>query len=216
MSIKLGNVDDKFVAYNSEGNPLEIGGGGLGGAITLVADASDALKGYALTTIPALWTSGMSGIKALHIGQGVTSIGGQAFLSRSTLTGQLIIPNSVTTIGNGSSSAFNGCSGFTGALNIPHGVLTIGVASFNQCTGLSGLLTIPASVTSIGSSAFSGCAGLTSAHIRTPLAVITENNALGSTGITTVRVLASDVTWTVGSGQTIAGKSGITVIKDLY
>ncbi len=82
-----------------------------------------------------------------------TSIGIYAFKD-SGLTGNLTIPDSVTTIGYG---AFYGCSGLTGDLTIPDSVTSIGINAFHGCSGLTGDLTIPDSVTSIGNSAFSGC-----------------------------------------------------------
>ena len=63
----------------------------------------------------------------------------------------LVIPNSVTTIGN---LAFYGCSGLT-SITIPNSVTSIGGSAFNGCSGLTSI-TIPNSVTSIGSYAFTG------------------------------------------------------------
>ena len=63
-----------------------------------------------------------------------------------------IIPNSVTSIGNG---AFYKCSGLT-SMTIPNSVTSIGESAFYGCSGLTSL-TIPNSVTSIGYRAFSGC-----------------------------------------------------------
>ncbi len=95
----------------------------------------------------------------------VVSIGNYAFWSCSDLTGNLIIPNSVTTIGEG---AFSGCSGFTGSLTIPNSVTSIGnyvtttgKGAFSGCSGFTGSLTIPNSVTTIGAAAFAGCSGFT-------------------------------------------------------
>ena len=86
----------------------------------------------------------------------VTEIGDQAFEGCTGLTGNWTIPNSVTTIGN---SAFSGCTGFTGNLTIPNTVKTIGSYAFSGCTGFKGNLTIPNSVTTIGESAFEECWG---------------------------------------------------------
>ena len=58
-------------------------------------------------------------------------------------TGTLVIPNSVTSIGN---SAFSGCSGFTGDLIIPNTMTTIGSNAFGGCSGFTGSLVIPNSV----------------------------------------------------------------------
>ena len=72
----------------------------------------------------------------------------------------LIIPDSVTSIG---SSAFSGCSGLT-SVTIGNGVTSIGSYAFKNCSGLT-IVTIPDSVTSIDGGAFSGCSGLTSVTI---------------------------------------------------
>lgn len=68
-----------------------------------------------------------------------------------------IIPNTVTTIGQG---AFEGCSGLT-SIDIPNSVTSIGEEAFAYCTSLTSV-TIGSGVTSIGEEAFNGCSGLTS------------------------------------------------------
>ncbi len=65
----------------------------------------------------------------------------------------LVIPNSVTTIGN---YAFYGCSDLT-SVTIPNSVTSIGDDAFYGCSDLTSV-TIPNSVTSIGSDAFYGTA----------------------------------------------------------
>ncbi|MCQ2341879.1 MAG: leucine-rich repeat protein [Paludibacteraceae bacterium] len=74
-----------------------------------------------------------------------------------TTTGTVIIPSSVTTIGEW---AFYNCSGLT-SVTIPSSVTTIGEGAFYNCSGLTSV-TIPNSVTTIGDDAFSDCSGLTS------------------------------------------------------
>ena len=71
------------------------------------------------------------------------------------ITGELVIQEGVTSIGN---SAFNGCSGLT-SVTIPDSVISIGGSAFSGCIGLTSI-SIPASVTSIGNSAFKGCGNL--------------------------------------------------------
>ena len=94
----------------------------------------------------------------LTIPNSVTSIGDHAFQGCSGFTGNLTIGDSVTEIGH---HAFEGCSGFTGNLTIPNSVTEIGHHAFEGCSGFTGNLTIPNSVTSIGDCAFAGCSGFT-------------------------------------------------------
>ena len=67
----------------------------------------------------------------------------------------LVIPNSVTSIGE---YAFTFCTGLT-SITIPNSVTSIGEKAFVYCSGLTSV-TIPNSVTSIGYAAFSSCSGL--------------------------------------------------------
>ncbi len=75
----------------------------------------------------------------------------------SSAQGEIIIPNSVTSIER---NAFSNCNGLT-SVTIPNSVTSIEDNVFEYCSGLTSV-TIPNSVTSIGSSAFYGCYGLTS------------------------------------------------------
>ena len=69
----------------------------------------------------------------------------------------VVIPNSVISIG---SSAFSGCSGLT-SITIPNSITSIGNSTFSSCSGLTSF-TIPSNVTSIGNEAFKNCSSLTS------------------------------------------------------
>ncbi len=123
----------------------------------------------------------------LVIPNSITTIEKSAFYQCTGLSGNLTIPNSVTTIGE---SAFNGCSGFTGNLTLPNSITTIGELAFRGCTGFKGDLTIPNSVTTIGESVFFGCTGL-SGNLTIPNSVTTIgekafSNCIGFTGNLTI------------------------------
>ena len=94
-------------------------------------------------------------ITDLVIPNSVTTIGDYAFIGCNALT-SVTIPNSVTSIGWG---AFAYCSGLT-SVTIPNSVTSIGQGAFLYCSGLTSI-TIPNSVTSIGNYAFTNCTGLT-------------------------------------------------------
>ena len=86
-----------------------------------------------------------------------------------TATGEIVIPNSVTSIGW---AAFSGCSDLTSVI-IGNNVTSIGNEAFNGCSGLTAI-TIPNSVTSIGEEAFYNCESLTSVNIGHSVTYIGE------------------------------------------
>ena len=101
----------------------------------------------------------------------VTEIGKFGF-KQTKITGELVIPKTITTIGN---SAFNGCSGLTGSLIIPNSVISIGEYAFNDCKGFDGTLILSESLAEIGWAAFYGCSGLSgSLNIPNSVKVIGE------------------------------------------
>lgn len=73
------------------------------------------------------------------------------------LSGKLVLPRTITSIGNG---AFSGCSGLTEII-IPDTVTYVGNKAFANCSGLTNV-EIPDSVTYVGYSCFSVCSGLES------------------------------------------------------
>lgn len=148
----------------------------------------------------------------LNIPVTVNTIGTNAFAGCYGFTGSLTLP-SVATLGT---AAFQNCYGFTGPLTLPSTLTSMSHSVFEGCYGLSGTLTIPANITYLGHYVFRGCSGLTDANIYVVKSRIDSSiECFKDTGITTIHARASDATWTDGAGQTIGGKSGITVIKDL-
>jgi len=109
--------------------------------------------------------------------QNYTSEGGILYDKQKTTliaypsaTGNVIIPDSVTTIGDG---AFGNCDNLTSVI-IPDSVTTIGNSAFWFCKSLTSVF-IPDSVTTIGQRAFSLCESLTSVTIPTSVTSIGNN-----------------------------------------
>ena len=101
-----------------------------------------------------LYDKDNTGTQELYV---ITAIGDSAF-EGSGVSGNLIIPDTVTSIEAG---AFKSCSGLSGDLRIPDSVTEIGKEAFWLCSGLSGNLTIGSNVQTIGESAFERCHSLT-------------------------------------------------------
>ena len=106
------------------------------------------------------------------------------YSDENTKITDLIIPNSVTSIGT---YAFYGCRGLT-SVTIPNSVTSIRAYAFYGCSGLTSV-TIPNSVTSIGTGAFEGCSGLTSVTIGNSVKSIGGYAFYGCTGLTSITSL---------------------------
>jgi hypothetical protein len=113
-------------------------------------------------------------INTIILPESITTIGESAFSGCSGLTGNLILPDGLTTIESG---AFSSCPGLTGNLILPDGLTTIGSYAFIYCSGFTGNLIIPGNVTTIGEMAFRGCTGLTGDLIISDGVTTIGNNA---------------------------------------
>ena len=110
-------------------------------------------------------------LQSVEIGDGVTSVGSEAFYYCSSLA-SITIPDGVTSIG---SEAFAYCYSLA-SITIPDGVTSIGDRAFSDCSSLASI-TIPDGVTSIGSNAFSDCTYVKEYHLlpTTPPTLINTN-----------------------------------------
>ena len=120
---------------------------------------------------------GISGLGNIMLDSRTLYIGG------NKVAGNLIIPDSVTSIGD---YAFYGCTGLA-SITIPNSVTSIGDFAFYNCSGLTSI-TISDSVTSISAYAFSGCIGLTSVTIPDSVTSIGNSAFSGCKGLTSVTI----------------------------
>ncbi len=112
-------------------------------------------------------------LKSIIIPDSVTSIGDGAFSECHSLK-SINIPDSVTRIGY---SAFKSCGGLT-SISIPPSVTTIEDGTFLGCHSFRNI-NIPDTVTRIGRSAFEDCDSLTSINIPPSVTTIEDGTFLG-------------------------------------
>ena len=125
-----------------------------------------------------------------YIGDGVTSIGNNAFRACFSLT-NTVIPNGVTSI---VADAFRACFSLRSVV-IPNSVESIGAEAFNSCFFLRSIV-IPNSVTSIVAGAFYNCYSLTNIIIP---------NGVTSIGVTAFRACYSLTNIVIPNGVTSIG-----------
>ena len=154
----------------------------------------------------------------LNIPSSVVGIGASAFAYCYGFTGELVIPESINEIPHGAfkecvgltsvvipntvtkigqlppdcfnkEGAFEGCTGLTGTLQLPENLIRIGGMAFKDCTGLTGELVFPASLQRIDAEAFKGCIGLTGDLVLPVSVSIIEPDAFsGCTGFSSLQI----------------------------
>lgn len=93
----------------------------------------------------------------LYIGDEVESLSNRSFMDCTNLTGILVLPNSLKSIGD---QAFYNCYGLEGVV-MSNAIESIGAEAFRNCGGLRGELTLPETLQSVGNYAFASCDELT-------------------------------------------------------
>ena len=140
-----------------------------------------------------VWETPWNGytITSVVIGNGVTTIGDNAFFACTALA-SVTIGNSVTSIGT---AAFNNCDVLP-SITIPNSVITVGAEAFLNCFALTSV-TMGNSVTSIGQDAFFQCSNLTSINIPNSVTSIGERAFFSCRSLTSINI-----------------PSGVTTIED--
>ena len=144
----------------------------------LVISGTGAMANYKNGQAP--WYTNRLKITSAVIGDGVTSIGSDAFYYCIKLE-TIEIAQTVHFVG---SNAFDHCTKLTSVV-LPEGVTSISNYAFSGCSSLTSV-TIPEGVTSIGGNAFSGCSSLTSVTIPDSVTSIIGYAFYGCTALTNV------------------------------
>lgn len=176
----------------------------------------DEIDGHPVTKI------GNSAFNPSYVGQfygtvtlpkGLKSIEGHAFSRQSNLTGDLIIPDGVTSIGR---EAFYNCTGFNGKLVLPKELKVIEASAFRYCAGLNGSLIFSDGLTEIGEYAFEGCSGFTG-DLRLPEGLVSIASEAfwkcsGFNGTLTLPGSLTSIGWNAFKG--CSGFTGDLVLPD--
>lgn len=127
---------------------------------TLTFSGEGAMENYQTMHYVAPWKEISNQIQKIVIGNGVTSIGSNAFYQCSDMQAALDLSDAkaLTSIGD---NAFYGCKKLNGSLEIPDSVTEIGAEAFLDCNNLSGNFELPESLQSVGNDAFYNCYNLT-------------------------------------------------------
>lgn len=191
-------------SYDSAAEKLTITGTGK------IRGYQDKTGGGPLYMAP--WYPYRQQIKSVEIGEGVTSIGQNAFYEMTALT-EAVLPTTLETI---SESAFSRCESLTAvslpeslteiqqlafygckslpSIKLPAGLVNIGMGAFNRCEALTEI-TIPQGVTILRSSVFSLCTALKTVHLPASITSI-ERGAFTSAPLKDVYYDGTQEDWT--------------------
>jgi hypothetical protein len=182
---------------------------GAGGVVTVPSQ----LGGYPVRKVgngyPSIFASNSNSVTSIIIPNSVTSIGDYAFYGCLSLN-SVTIPNSVTNIGAyafaGDSIGINGSMQLS-SIAIPDSVTNIGEKAFFRCTKLTNVI-IGNGVTSIEAGAFYSCSSLTSVTLPNSLKTIGLFDQFGGSPESGVFAYCSNLTSiNIGNGVTTIGEN---------
>ena len=148
-------------------------------AWTLDSEGTLTITGEGDMTYDRPWDNYIGQIKALNLGEGLTSIGEYAFDDCTELT----------------------------EVTIPEGVLAVNDGAFENCTGLK-TVRLPDSLVELGSQAFSDCVSLKSIAIGPCVEAVSSDCFNGATALESITVAAENENYRVMDGvlYTMDGK----------
>ena len=162
-------------------------------------------------------TGGSVTIPSTIVGLPVTRIENYAFNVNSSLTG-VLIPDSVTNIGDGAFGVCAGLAAITVDTNNPAYSSVTGVLLNKGLTtliqfpgGLAGSYTVPNSVTNIGDVAFAQNTNLSSVTIPDSVTSIGFDAFAGCTSLTNVTILDGAISIGYGAFDTCTGLTSVTL-----
>lgn len=162
------------------------------GALTWVLHTDGLLQVTGTGAMPeeqAPWYGYRGSVKAVQIGEGVTTVSGQAFQSCNHME-SVELPQGIKAIGYG---AFVGCRSLE-EISIPSTVTSIGEVAFGACSSLKSIV-LPEGITVIEQSTFKQCTQLTSVTIGWRVKSIHENAFAGCSALDAVYYHGDEAQW---------------------
>lgn len=226
--VKSGN-DGKYYMQDNVKWSLDSNGvltiSGTGAMNGFATDTKGSADGSTSKSMYAPWKAYRGLIKEIIIGEGVTSIGSNAFYNMPVCT-KVTLPSTVTAIGMQAfynapnilkislpdglktinALAFYGCSNLSG-ISFPEGLSVIGDNAFESCTSITEVV-LPFSLTSLGASAFEGCSKLSSITFLSAFTTIRN----GGTATPTIPTKTIIYGYPVSTAKLYADNNGLTFI----
>lgn len=143
------------------------------GQVLLVSNIREVIVGQGMLSIGTNAFANNPTLNSIRIADTVTLIDSGAF-NKCTNLDNVVVPGNVRTIG---ANAFNGCTGMT-KLDLLDGIDSLGANSFQGCTSLTEL-ELPDSILTIGSYTFADCSVLRSINIPKEISTIEERTFAG-------------------------------------
>lgn len=146
-----------------------------------------------------------TGFTHLELPESLSIIGDYCFAECTGLTGELVIPEGVTSLWE---HAFWFCSNLT-KVRLPNSLRAIGYKAFGDCQGLTGTFEIPFSVTEIYGGAFSYCSNISAISLHPGIQLMGDYVFEHCTSLTEIKIPEG---WETTRMGTFEGCSSLTKV----